>query len=149
MWGELDKYGAERYEIGVSVLKHWLFERLRADSGTAEAPVLPADRHVRFSDELPDEHFKQLTAETFDPRKGWLARANYHRNEALDTFVLARAAAMHHRVAIHRFRNTDWERLERMVQPATAPDKSPELVFGTDPIPMLGGFLPTRAKVAG
>ncbi|MEO8752325.1 MAG: terminase gpA endonuclease subunit, partial [Casimicrobiaceae bacterium] len=100
--------GAERYELGVSVLKHWLFELLRADAGTEEVPVQVADRHVRFSRDLPDEYFRQLTAETFDPKHGWVERANYHRNEALDTFVGARAAAMHHSVAVHRMKEADY-----------------------------------------
>lgn len=108
-----DKRGVERYEVGVSKVKHWLFERLAADEGTPEEPVLPAARHVHFSDELVDEYFRQLTAEIFDPKEGWIARANYHRNEALDTFVLARAAAMHHKVAIHRYQDDDWARYER------------------------------------
>ena len=42
-------------------------------------------------------------------------RASYRRNEALETFVLASAAAMHHGVAIHRFRNTDWDPIECML----------------------------------
>lgn len=115
-----DRRGVERYSVGVFRLKHWLFERLGADEGSPDEPVLPSARHVHFSDELPDEYFRQLTAEVFDPRHGWVQRANYHRNEALDTFILARAAAMHHRIAIHRFQEADWARLEvPVVEPAT------------------------------
>jgi phage terminase large subunit GpA-like protein len=140
--GQLDKRGAERYEIGVTNVKHWLFERLRSDEGKPDAPVLPSDRHMRFSDELPEEYFKQLTAETFDPKKGWIARANYHRNEALDTLVLCRAAALHHRVALHRMREPDFERLEAGLRLVPVEGK-----LGRDAIAVRGGFLPTSARV--
>lgn len=148
--GEINKRGAERYEIGVSVLKHWLFELLRADEGDAEHPVLPADRHIRFSDELPEEYYRQLCAETFDPKKGWIQRANYGRNEALDTFVLARAAAMHHKVAIHKFRDYDWERLERQRASAPAPATSDISQVGKVPVQMgRGEYFPMAANVRG
>lgn len=145
--GGTDKRGAERYELGVSAMKHWLFERLRADAGTDEAPVLPADRHIRFSDELPEDYFRQLTAETFDPVKGWIARANYHRNEALDTFILFRGAALHHSVALHRFRELDWQRIESLIEPAAGVAAPAPQALGKDAIATRGGFLPTAAVV--
>lgn len=144
--GKVDQRGVERYEIGVSMLKHWLFEALRADSGKPDAPILPADRHIRFPTALPDEYFRQMTAETYDPKHGWIERANYHRNEALDNFLLARAAAMHHSVAVHRLRELDWQRLEQLYQPATPPaggDAKPGLYLPS------GAFMPTSAKVIG
>lgn len=119
--GVMDKRGVERYDLGVSMLKHWVYDRLEADGGTADDPVMPAERHFCFSDELPQEYFRQLTAEVFDPKKGWIQRANYHRNEALDTMCGARAAAMHHTVAIHRLRELDWQRLEQIYQPGVPP----------------------------
>lgn len=116
--GKVDQRGAERYELGVSVLKHWLYECLRADAGKPDSPVLPADRHIRFPDELPEEWFRQLTAETYDPKHGWIPRANYHRNEALDNTVGNRAAGMHHSVAIHRWRELDFVRAEQLYEPS-------------------------------
>jgi phage terminase large subunit GpA-like protein len=145
--GKADTRGAERYELGVSMLKHWLFEALRADAGKPDAPVLPADRHIRFSNELPDEYYRQLTAETYDPKHGWIPRANYHRNESLDTFVYARAAAMHHSVAVHRLRDADWERLESLYEPAAGGAKPTAPVLGVSPIARMGSFLPTSAQV--
>ena len=122
--GKIDDRGVERYELGVTELKNWLFEVLRADAGTADAPVLPTERRIRFSDELPETYYRQLTAETFDPAKGWIARANYHRNEALDTFCYARAAAMHHSIAVHRMREPDWARREQMYEPGDGAPKA-------------------------
>lgn len=146
--GKADTRGAERYEIGVSVLKHWLFECLRADgidpNAKPEDQLLFADRHIRFSTQLPDEYYRQLTAETYDPKHGWIERANYHRNEQLDTFVLARAAAMHHSVAVHRLRELDWQRLESLYEP---PEAMP--VKSAPPAPKLFGglFFQTAAIV--
>lgn len=142
------RLGVERYEIGVSVLKHWLFEQLRADAGTVDVPVAIADRHIRFSADLETEYYRQLTAETFDPKHGWIDRANYHRNEALDTIVLGRAAAMHHSVSVHRMRAADFARLAELYEPegkAKAPAAAAEL--GKAAVATPGGFLPMSAKV--
>ncbi len=143
-----DQRGAERYELGVSLLKHWLYEELRADEGTEQKPVPAVDRHLRFSTALGDDYFKQLVAETYDPKQGWIEHANYHRNEALDTFVYARAAAMHHHVRIDRMRATDWQRLEELYQPAVAPKVAAPAELGKTAIPRLGGFLPSSATTA-
>ena len=146
--------GVERYEIGVSVLKHWLFEQLRADAGTPEVPVQIADRHIRFPggvpdergnvvDGLQDEYYRQLTAEVWDPKHGWVKQATYHRNEALDTFLLGRAAAMHHSVNLHRMRESDFARLEQLYEPAGGVTKP---TSGKVALPRVGGFFPTAAK---
>lgn len=153
------RQGVERYEIGVSMLKHWLFELLRADAGTAEAPVAIAERHIRFPrgrpnvpggldlDGLDEEYYRQLTAETFDPKRGWVERANYHRNEALDTFLLARAAAMHHSINVHRMREADFKRLEDLYERGPVKPAAKE-ELGKAAIAMAGGgFLPTSAQV--
>lgn len=146
--GKVDQRGVERYELGVSVLKHWLYECLRADAGKPDAPVLPADRHIRTSTELPEEWYRQLTAETYDPKHGW--RANYHRNEALDNTVGNRAAAMHHSIGIHRMREADFQRLEQLYEPAPtveAVDAPKASQLGAEPIRTRHGFLPTVANV--
>lgn len=136
-----DRRGAEQYQIGVSVIKTTLYARLRADE-----EALPANRHIRFSADLPDEFFRQLCAERFDPKEGW--QKQYDRNEALDTVVMAIAAAMHQNVQIHRMRELDWQRLEQLYQPAQAPIATPSPVLGEVPIPTRGGgFLPTSARV--
>lgn len=142
----VDERGAERYELGVSELKHWLFEELRADEGAGETPRTPEQRHLRFSAELDDDYFRQLTAETFDPKHGWIARANWHRNEALDTYLYARAAALHHRVAVQRYKDQDWQQREQLYEPAEGAKKTAPPELGKVPIPTLGGFLPTSAK---
>jgi phage terminase large subunit GpA-like protein len=138
--GQTWKRGAEQYQIGVSMLKTVLYRRIQAD-----AKALPADRHIRFPDELPEEYFRQLAAEVFDPRKGWTKV--HDRNEALDTFVLAMAASLHHSVQIHRNREIDWLRLEQLYEPK-APAKADPNAKPEFKLPH-GGLMPTGAIVKG
>lgn len=145
---ENDKRGAERYDLGVSKLKSWLLEQLRGDVGADGQIVTPAQRHVRFSVDLSDEYFRQLTAEAYDPKEGWVKR--YERNEALDTMIAARAAALHHKAGVHKFREADWVRLEQLYEPANPPGGATGApAAGGPPTPpaLPSGFLPTRAKV--
>lgn len=146
--GETHKRGAEMYVLGVGQLKATLYRRLMADAGKDGEPVLPADRHIRFSSDLPDEYFRQLSAEVFDPRHGWVKR--YDRNEALDTAVLAMAAGMHHSLGVHRFRDADWAHLAETLEPAGGATKAAGPALGVEPVPQRGGgFIPTAAKVRG
>lgn len=120
--GIAQKRGAEQYQIGVSVLKTTLYQRLKDD-----AEALPFDRLVRFSRDLPDEFFRQLVAERFDPRDGWVKV--YDRNEALDCVVIAMAVALHHSTMLHRMREIDWQRLEELYEPkGERKDAAAELV---------------------
>lgn len=135
--GQTVKRGAEQYQIGVTVLKSTLYGRLRSD-----ADALPGDRLVRFSDDLPPEYFRQLTAEAFDPARGW--QKIYEHNEALDLFVLGLAAALHHSTQVHRMRELDWLRLEALYEPAAG---APARAAAAGAAPLGGRFMPTRAKV--
>lgn len=136
--GKLWKAGAEQYPVGASTAKQTLYERLRADE-----KALISDRHVHFPEALPEEYFRQLTAETFDPNKhrGWVK--TYERNEALDTFILCMVAAMHHSVQVHRLRDHDWDRYEQMYEPKEGYKKDAV----RPPAAVIGGFMPTRADV--
>lgn len=141
--GRVHKQGAEIYLIGAATAKALLYARLHSDAETPQG-----ERHVHFSDELPEDYFRQLCSEIFDPhRRRWIKTAE--RNEALDTFLLALAAAMHQSVAINRMTEAQWQRLEQLYQPEKgAPLTAP--VLGTTPVPRRGGgFLPTSAKIAG
>jgi phage terminase large subunit GpA-like protein len=77
------------FPVGVHTVKDTLFGRLKV---TDQGPA-----YVHFSDTLPDEYFKQLTAEKIVTRyhKGFQRREfikTRPRNEALDCFVYALAA---------------------------------------------------------
>lgn len=138
--GVLQKRGAEQYQIGVSVMKTTLYARLAADE-----EALPTDRHMRFSEDLPDEFFRQLCAEKFDPKDGWLK--HYDRNEGLDVINGAMIVAMHQTMQIHRLREADWLRLEQLYEPKGERVKDVEPVLGEVPIRRGSGFLPISAKV--
>jgi phage terminase large subunit GpA-like protein len=77
------------FPVGVDTVKDLLFARMRIEE--------PGAGYIHFSDELPDEYFKQLTAEKIVTRfyKGFKRREfvkTRPRNEALDCFVYALAA---------------------------------------------------------
>lgn len=111
-----DRFGAKQYHIGVATLKEVLYKRLQEDSGTPDKPIGFDERHYRFSDQLPEEWFRQLCAEVFDPHKMKWVKI-YERNEVLDTMILNMAAALHHAIALDRMNDADWDRLEAMYEP--------------------------------
>ena len=147
--GTTYKRGADLYLVGGVVLEKALYARLAAD-----AAALPSQRSIRFGGRdqetggLPSNYFESLAGETFDPAKGkWVKRPGHERNEALDTFVLALAAAMHQSTQIHRMQAADWQRIRETVEPkeGAKPAAAPEL--GKEAIAKVGGFLPTSANV--
>lgn len=114
--GQVIKKGVRLYTVGTDTAKHALYSRLLSDSDQAiEA------RRLRFSDQLPDEFFDQLTAEVFDPLKNrWILRRG-RRNEALDCFVYATAAAHNPEVRVHAKREREWQRLARILEDEAGP----------------------------
>jgi len=112
--GSVIKQGAEIYLIGGDTAKHWLFARL---AGDRKHPA--QDRLIRFPEGLDDSFYTMLTAESWDPNKRkWIKLRP--RNEALDTFCYALAAAMQPAVRVHTWREGHWARLEAALEPATA-----------------------------
>lgn len=113
--GQLDRRGVTIHHVGTVAIKHLLYSRLGAD---AERP--PEARQVRLSDELPPEFFRGLVAEVFNPAKGtFQRRKGAGRNEVLDTWVYAYAAAHHPELRLHRHTERDWQQREsRLLLPA-------------------------------
>lgn len=104
--GRSDKRSVTIYQVGTVNAKHWLFSRLAVDADKpAEA------RCTHFSDELEREYFAGLVSETYDPRKNRFEKRRGARNEPLDTWVYAFAAAHHPELRLHRYTKADWERL--------------------------------------
>lgn len=136
--GHIEKRGAEQYQLGVTVIKRTLYARLAAD-----AEALPSERLVRFPADLPDEFFRQLAAERYDERDGWVKV--YDHNEVLDIITMAFGAAMHQSVQIHRMREADWARLEQLYEraPGAAPSAQPVRLGLEDGLPL------TAAALAG
>lgn len=112
--GEKIKRGAQLWLIGTDTAKSLIFGRLKVTD--------PGPGCVHFSRELPSDYYQQLTSERLvtryvkgRPRLEWV-KPSGARNEALDLEVYAIAAA--HKLGLNRYKEPDWDRLERMVQPA-------------------------------
>lgn len=122
--GKVIAGGAKSWVIGADTIKHALFLWLQGDGKVMH----PHERMVHFSNELPEEYFTQLCAEIFNPRsRRW--EKQQARNEALDTFVYAIAAARHPGVGVHKMRDSDWDRLQSLYEPREGQ------LFGPQPVP--------------
>ena len=103
--GRSDKRGVMVYHVGTVGAKHWLYSRLSAD---ADKPA--AERLTHFSDELAREYFTGLVGEIYNPAKNRFENRRGARNEPLDTWVYAYAAAHHPELRLHRATKADWDR---------------------------------------
>lgn len=110
--GATIKRGAEVYEVSGNTGKQQMYARLASDRKQA-----PHERLERFSSELPEDFFLQLTAEVFDPNKRHYVKLKDRRNEALDTSIYAEAIAHHPVVRVHAMRDVDWQRLRNVYEP--------------------------------
>ena len=113
--GRSDKRGLLTYQVGTVGAKHWLYSRLSSDSDKA-----PEDRLTHFSNQLPPEFFTGIVGEIYNPALNRFVNKRGARNEPLDAWVYAFAAAHHPELRLHRHTKTDWDRLEFMTQ-ATPP----------------------------
>ena len=103
--GQLDKRGVHAYPVGTVAIKHMLYGWLSSD-----ADKELEDRRLRFSNQLDDSYFGGLTSETYNPtRNRFEKRRNAPRNEPLDTWVYAYAAALHPELRLHRWTHAQWD----------------------------------------
>ena len=117
--GVMLKNGVQLWSVGTDTAKNALFARLTGDVmivDGVEAIAEPESRMVRFGEGLTDEFFEQMAAEVYDDRAGRWVKIRA-RNEALDTWVYAYAAACHPSVRINRMQVADWSRYRDMVEP--------------------------------
>jgi phage terminase large subunit GpA-like protein len=107
--GRALRHGAQYHEVGIEVAKDRLFRDLRQDADRD-----PAERAARFSRDLPLEYYEGLVSEVWNPkRQRYEARRGMtRRNEPLDTWVYAYAAAHHPHLRLDRMRAPDWEARE-------------------------------------
>lgn len=103
--GKALKKGVMLYQVGVTAIKHHLYGLLSKD-----ADADPERRALHFSDQLPREYFTGLVSETYDPSKNRFKKKAGARNEPLDTWVYAYAAAHHPELRLHQRTRADWER---------------------------------------
>ena len=104
--GQYIKHGVHIQHVGTVAVKNVLFGRLATDN---EKTV--AERRVHFSEDLPTEYFSGITSETFDPRANRFVKKRGARNEPLDTFVYAYAAAHHQELRLHLHTKAKWDEL--------------------------------------
>lgn len=118
--GKVVAKGVKLWTVGTDTAKDSLMNRLFGDK-TASLE----ERLIHFSDQLPEDYYNQLTAETFDvERNKWVIKRG-RRNEGLDTWVYAAAAAHHPALRVHALRQRDWRALEKQLQPGDKPDLTP------------------------
>lgn len=113
--GKTDPKGVNTYQVGTVNAKHWLYGRLSTDADKA-----PEERTTHFSDQLPPEYFAGLVSETYNPGKNRFEKRRGARNEPLDTWVYAYAAAHHPELRLHRLTKADWDAIARRQQSSAA-----------------------------
>lgn len=113
--GKVEKGGAELWVVGTDTAKDWLHSRWKLATGPGA---------IHFSQDLPEDFYGQLCSERRlikyvkgHKRSEWV-KARGDRNEALDLAVYNLAAA--HRLGLHKWRDTDWERERRKINPPQA-----------------------------
>jgi phage terminase large subunit GpA-like protein len=114
--GRKIKRGVKVWPVATGMLKSELYGWLKLERPTAEGePYPPGYCHIC---QMPEELFKQLTAEQLVAKvvKGyrkleWVKTRE--RNEALDTYVLCRAAAA--QFGMDRFSERHWKALEDQI----------------------------------
>ena len=136
--GVSEKRGLKIWQVGTVAIKDLLFSWLAADAdpekigddGRTKVPRELADRRVHFSDALDDSFFKGIVSEVFNPRTNrYEKRKGGARNEPLDTWVYAYAAACHPELRLNRRTKIEWDAAEirlgiapmAMPTPAAAP----------------------------
>jgi phage terminase large subunit GpA-like protein len=108
-----DKRGQIQH-VGTVAVKNVLFAWLSVDAETADIEK----RRVHFSQDLDKAYFEGLVSETFDPRTNRYIKKRAARNEPLDTWVYAYAAAHHSELRLHTYTAHRWQALAASV---TAP----------------------------
>jgi len=131
--GRVIKGGILLWMIGTDTAKQLLTDRLKSDANHE-----PSAHLVRFSNVLPEDFYRQLTAEVFDPERNKWVKLRARRNEAMDTWVYGTAAAYHPDVRVYAMAKRDWDQLERMLEPADAvpvADSAPAPAVAAPPKP--------------
>ena len=109
--GRIDRQGVLLYPVGTDVLKGELYDRLALNRDPDTGAYPP--RYGHFP-ELDADYFRMLTAESREtkiergvPKERWVKV--HERNEALDTWVYARAVASE--FGLEQFSDREWDLL--------------------------------------
>lgn len=128
--GRTDRRGVQIYPVGTVAIKHFLYGRIGTDSdmkkvGDSLVPKERGDRLIHLSEDLPKEYFSGLVSETYNPAKNRFEKRTGVRNEPLDTWVYAYAAAHHPELRLHRRTKAEWEAIARRLGAAQALPQTP------------------------
>ena len=109
--------GVKLWPLNVSSLKDQFYGQLKLEKPTRESDD-PFPAGYCHYPRMNEDFFRQLTAEQLETsinRQGFHVRrwTKHGRNEALDTRVYARAAAMH--IGIERYGEKHWRERERQI----------------------------------
>ena len=111
--GRYDRRGVLIHQVGTVAAKHWIYSRLSVDAGKPKK-----ERLTHFSAQLGRFYFAGLVSEVYNPAKNRFEKRRSVRNEPLDTFVYAYAAAHHPELRLHRMTQADWAQLAARLQAA-------------------------------
>jgi len=116
--GRIVKHGFAYYPVGTEVAKDRLYADLRHDTEADD----PAERIAHFSDQLEAEqpgYYQGLLSEVWNPKRQRYERkrGGAIRNEPIDTWVYAFAAAHHPNLRLDRMRPIDWRRRRDRYEP--------------------------------
>ena len=122
--GKKIPHATKMWPVNTSLAKHEFYGWLRLEKPTIESgdPYPPGYCHFP---QMNEQFFRMLTAEALEVKVDRRGYRSYHwvkhgRNESLDCFVYARAAA--HRFGLDRFGVREWRALDASLQrPADAP----------------------------
>jgi phage terminase large subunit GpA-like protein len=123
--GKKLRRGVRVWPVSTGTLKSELYGWLRLPAPLDGEPYPPGYCHFP---QMGDEFFKQLTAEQLVTRvtKGGYRKQEWQkireRNEALDTRIYARAAAIV--LGIDRFREKQWKQIKEQVAATSAQERS-------------------------
>lgn len=104
--GDYNKRGVMIYHVGTVGIKNKLFGRMSTDADKKQEARL-----LHFSEELPREFFNGMVSETYNPRTNRYDKKRGVRNEMLDTWVYAYAAAHHPELRLHLYTSLKWDAL--------------------------------------
>jgi phage terminase large subunit GpA-like protein len=119
--GRHDKRGVMIHHVGTVGIKHWLYSRLSTDADKDSE-----HRLAHLSDQLPPEYFAGLVSESYNPSKNRFEKKRGARNEPLDTWVYAYAAAHHPELRLNRRTKAEWDALEARLAPKEANTINPD-----------------------
>lgn len=128
--GKTDTRGVTVYQVGTVNAKHWLYGLLSTDAEKSHE-----ERSTHFTDQLPPEFFAGLVSETYNPAKNRFDKKRGARNEPLDTWVYAFAAAHHPELRLNRKTKSEWDAIAARLN-ATAADLRGERTAPVDARPI-------------